>query len=365
MKYILTNVPSFIINYDYEYKYLKEPESSMNEVQLVGGNSGNCMFWESTKKIIENQTSHKLLHWREFNKNKDKFKDKIESVAFVLANNINPSSCSQLGVFYHVIKDLNCKKYLFSIGAQNESLDLVDFNEKELNIYNKFFPLFEYVYLRGKYTYDLLKHNNIPSNNVKQVGCPSILLKPIYTDNIKGKFKKLVNKHEDEIKVGINFPQKNQHEKLYESFKSIMSNKDVYTLAVDGVGWYNFINHGKPSGEEVNDKFLKNRENFIFSNNVFNAMNFFKNKTDFMFGTRIHGTILGLCAGIPSMCIAIDSRTYELCEQMNIPYINCVDEPIVFSNKNEIIEIFKNNFDVSKLDLLKKTIDTNKKLYRI
>jgi polysaccharide pyruvyl transferase WcaK-like protein len=138
----------------------------------------------------------------------------------------------------------------------------------------------------------------------------------------------------------------------------------VYTLAVNGLGWYNFINHGKRS-RSISDKFLKNRKNFIFSNNVFNTMNFLKNKTDFMFGTRIHGTILGLCAGLPSMCIAFDSRTLELCEQMNIPHVNYMSEPIDFKNKNELIEIFKRKFDISKLDALEQTIKDNKGLYKI
>ena len=49
---------------------------------------------------------------------------------------------------------------------------------------------------------------------------------------------------------------------------------------------------------------------------------------------------------------------------MNIPYINCISKPIDFKNKNELIEIFKNNFDLSKMDAFKKTISNNKKLYK-
>jgi hypothetical protein len=365
MKYILTNIPNFILNDDYDFINLNKTEKDLHPVKLMGKNAGNCMFWESTKKIIQNQTSCELLHFRTFDENKENYIDKIESVVLVLANNINSASYTQLNVYHNIIKDLNCKKYLFSIGAQNDTLDMRKFTEHEIVLYNKFLPCFEYAYLRGQYTYDLLKYNEMPLNNVKVVGCPSILLKPIDTDNIKEKFRKLKNKSNDEIKVGINFPQKNQHEKLYESFKSIMSNKDVYTLAVDGLGWYNFINHGKKLKIKNADKLEKNKDNFKFSNNVFKSMDFFADKSDFMFGTRIHGTILGLCAGLPSMCIAIDSRTYELCEQMNIPYVNCINEPIDFKSKNELIEIFKNNFDVSKLDLLKKTISDNKKLYKI
>lgn len=365
MKYILTNIANFIVNGDYDLTNLPKLEKDFHPVKLMGLNAGNCMFWESTKKIIQNQTSCKLLHFKTFNENKEKYIDKIESVVFSLANTISPFAFGQLNIHYNTIKDLDCKKYLFSIGAQNKTLDMRKFTEQEIVVYNKFLSGFEYVYLRGQYTWDLLKYNNVSLDNAKVVGCPSILLKPIDTDGMKEKFKKLKNKSNDEIKVGINFPKYQQNRNLYNSFLNIMNDIDVFTLAVDNPSWYNFINNGKKLNIKNADELEKNKDNFKFSNNVFKLMDFFADKTDFMFGTRIHGTILGLCAGLPSMCIAIDSRTYELCEQMNIPYINCVGGSIDFKNKNELIKIFKNNFDVSKLDSLKKTIHNNKKMYKI
>ena len=140
-----------------------------------------------------------------------------------------------------------------------------------------------------------------------------------------------------------------------------MSDKDVFTLVVDDTPLYDLI-HGN---KNKSARFEKHKDNLQFSNNVFNLINFFKDNADFMFGTRIHGTVLGLCAGLPSMCLAIDSRTYELCEQMSIPYINCIDKQVYFNDKNELVEIFKNNFDVSKIDQLKETIKNNSEMYKI
>ncbi len=42
---------------------------------------------------------------------------------------------------------------------------------------------------------------------------------------------------------------------------------------------------------------------------------------DFVIGTRIHGIMVALQAGVPAMCIAHDSRTRELCETMHVPFI--------------------------------------------
>ena len=42
---------------------------------------------------------------------------------------------------------------------------------------------------------------------------------------------------------------------------------------------------------------------------------------DLVVGTRIHGTILGLQAGVPSLCIVHDARMLELCETLKVPHV--------------------------------------------
>lgn len=48
---------------------------------------------------------------------------------------------------------------------------------------------------------------------------------------------------------------------------------------------------------------------------------------DFVVGTRIHGVMLALQAGVPALCIAHDSRTLELCETMRVPHVLARDHP--------------------------------------
>jgi Polysaccharide pyruvyl transferase len=45
----------------------------------------------------------------------------------------------------------------------------------------------------------------------------------------------------------------------------------------------------------------------------------FLRRFDFVIGTRVHGTMLAMQAGVAAACIAHDSRTLELCETMGIP----------------------------------------------
>ena len=46
---------------------------------------------------------------------------------------------------------------------------------------------------------------------------------------------------------------------------------------------------------------------------------------DLHVGTRIHGSQAAIQAGIPSVCLYIDSRTKELCTQMHIPHSPALD----------------------------------------
>jgi hypothetical protein len=45
----------------------------------------------------------------------------------------------------------------------------------------------------------------------------------------------------------------------------------------------------------------------------------FMGRFDFVVGTRFHGAMLAIQAGVPAACIAHDSRTQEMCETMGIP----------------------------------------------
>jgi len=48
-------------------------------------------------------------------------------------------------------------------------------------------------------------------------------------------------------------------------------------------------------------------------------------QSDVIVGTRIHGIQSALQAGVPGICLYIDSRTKELCEKMKIPRASAID----------------------------------------
>ena len=54
-------------------------------------------------------------------------------------------------------------------------------------------------------------------------------------------------------------------------------------------------------------------------------------KVDFVVGTRFHGVMLALQVGCPALCIVHDSRTLELCQTMQVPWVIASDLPGEFS----------------------------------
>lgn len=53
-------------------------------------------------------------------------------------------------------------------------------------------------------------------------------------------------------------------------------------------------------------------------------------RVDFVLGTRLHGCLMGLAAGIPALLITIDSRTRELAEYLKVPTVPIQDLAVPF-----------------------------------
>lgn len=86
---------------------------------------------------------------------------------------------------------------------------------------------------------------------------------------------------------------------------------------------------------------ILNKKFMIFSN--LNEWKSFISKFSLTIGSRVHGSVISLNAGVPAVCTNNDSRSIEMCEILGIP---------VLSPKNILSEIEKIYFDydVSKLN---------------
>lgn len=73
---------------------------------------------------------------------------------------------------------------------------------------------------------------------------------------------------------------------------------------------------------------------------------------DFVVGSRFHGVMLAIQAGVPAGCITHDSRTTELCQTMGIPYCHYSDIAGPLTHRN-VMDYF--TFDVDRYTELRRT----------
>ena len=59
------------------------------------------------------------------------------------------------------------------------------------------------------------------------------------------------------------------------------------------------------------------------------------NSFDFSFGTKLHGSIMAILAGTPTMMMAIDSRTREVAEYFDIPFMDDIGKKLSIEDYNE------------------------------
>ena len=73
-------------------------------------------------------------------------------------------------------------------------------------------------------------------------------------------------------------------------------------------------------------------------------------------GSRIHGVMLAIQAGIPGICIAHDTRIEELCDIMHIPYIhsNELKQGFTLDEIKQRIKFDAESFNKNRVELSKK-----------
>lgn len=294
----------------------------------VGNNYGNLLFYFATLKLFK-------IHDLEF-----ETCENPDVIVITTANCISniQSNINYVSYLYNKVKQYNCHKILLSIGAQNSDLNLFELNTQARTNLNNLFSQMSLINLRGKYTYDLLNYNNI-KYPYKIWGCPSICLcDPITFE------RRSLNK---DSKILFNAPRRGQCNT--EFFKNLYDSDDMAFLYQDSP-W---------------PKFYKKQKNHIMPSDYDDWKKIIKNY-DFIVGCRIHGAIISLCLGIPTVLIVIDSRTYELANILKIPYINNINNKLNVNSKEELVSIINNKLlelESFNINLYKKKAQFEIKLF--
>ena len=85
----------------------------------------------------------------------------------------------------------------------------------------------------------------------------------------------------------------------------------------------------------------------------------FVSSSDLVAGTRIHGVVLGLQAGVRGVCIAHDSRTRELCETLGVPFLPASEVPagVTLERLRDAARVDGPSFDRNRAALRRTYVD--------
>lgn len=281
-----------------------QPTDSENldeQFKSVALNSGNVVYWESIIRLF-NPT---IISFAETEKLKDFDACIVTDLCWIREN-------SNFGYIEKLVDKYNIPFIPMSIGLQNNS-------------FNKNFQLGEQVTrmlrkmeqratlgIRGEYSASILRKHGI--TNIQVIGCPSLY----YWNNRN-------------LKIENNIQPQN----CICNFKSFGSTLGKYHIDIlRFFEKYNMLfveQTGKPlSSEHINNLFVFEKiKNWLDSHSMLEFhykdwVNKIK-ENDFSIGMRFHGNIIALHQNIKALFITHDSRTQEMIDFFELPYIKLVD----------------------------------------
>lgn len=331
---------------EYDIFNLTNPSKWMDVInnQYNGGcpNVGNKLWFQSI--ISEITSSDNQLVYYNSSMSADMINSEFDMVLAPMANVFSAGYIDLLNHLSDHFEKIKIPVYVVACGVQTESYDTL--NDLIAEIKAPATRFIKSIYntggefaLRGYFTKEFF--SRLGFNSAVVTGCPSL------------------------YQFGANYFDDFPEEKVSESefkpvFNGVITNYTKYmnmypsSQFIDQNQYYNILND-KEFLDNNSVKELIKRYSFdellLLSDNRVKLfpdmvcwMNYLKNsKFNFSIGERIHGNIMPILSGVPSIVVAHDSRTQEMAEFFNIPLIE-INE---FKKCNSIYDLYL-DMDYSK-----------------
>lgn len=295
----------------------------------IATNVGNLLFSQSVYRTLDtptsnitpdNYTSHRYgtddKYVEMVNANYDHF-------VLPLANAFRPDFKPQLDRLTHLIERLDIPVTVVGVGSQHKLDAEIDTADTLAEDVKKFMSVVlersASIGVRGELTANYLKELGFGNEHVDVIGCPSLFMHGPHpavkraTDalNQDSRIALSISPYVDQMRAVVE-----HHVNAYPNLIYIPQNATDLAMMVWGE------ERDAPSDLRIpthmeHPLYLDDRMRFPLDPKTWvNYLTGF----DFSFGTRIHGTVAGILAGIPTMLLAHDSRTLELAEYHAIPH---------------------------------------------
>ena len=301
---------------------------------LFGKNMGNLIYQASVVKTLMtdddveftavnfNSPEISLTDFDEINSTYDCF-------VIPLANAFRPSFATELGRMTRFVRQLRIPCYIIGVGAQ-ASLDgtfsATNLDDQVRAFVNAVLDKSAMIGVRGEVSAKYLKQLGYKEDtDYTVIGCPSLYY---YGDKLpEAEIKELTPQSRISVTRKDETPAEfhkfmNRQMEIFPDHWFIPQTLEDFAVQFAGVPFsiaYYPRKGGSPYYPSVFDSDIYLEDRAPAFTNFKTWIDFLKDK-DFAFGSRIHGNIAPILAGVPAYVFASDMRVQELAEYHNIPY---------------------------------------------
>lgn len=303
-----------------------ERELSPQEIMAydkIGSNIGNMLFcysvarWMMGKGDIEidNIRDSEITTFKDINK-------KYDMLILPFANAFREDFMPFIRQWTKLIKSLSIPCVVIGIGVQaplNKIHDIhFDFDDDVRAFCEAVLEKSKTIGVRGEITKKYLVDCGVKEDKIKVIGCPSIFVHGEDFIPLKKKpFKELKPISFNSSQYNVKAPLINRWLEEYPDSWFIPQNTWELVMLYTG---YQSVALKNQYCVQSNSKLFKEGRIRSFTDTD-SWISYLAGHAGLSVGTRIHGNVAAIIAGVPTLIIAPDTRVKEICEFFAIPYL--------------------------------------------
>lgn len=317
-------VPYFVSLFPHKGLPLTAGAASL--MDSVGHNTGNLLFTEALHRIVKTES-----YACGYLFDPDTLSERHDGIIVSAANWLSPGF--DISPVVDAIEKTNLPVVIVGIGAQAKDKTsyphIKPSTERLIKIASE---RSHSLSARGEYSADALNHYGV--KNVNVTGCPSLLyhygeifsVNAVRKDNVEVAFHSTRHQlgreiFEDSVAARVNL---DLFREAYLKGADIILQSEMPDLQVLLSGdqveadVLTYLSEVYAGAEIDVVQYLKSHAKMFFG--VEQWISYVRSK-DFVVGTRIHGTVISILAGVPAVLVTHDARTEELATALSIPFI--------------------------------------------
>lgn len=292
---------------------------------ILGTNSGNLIFAESVWRMLSTSEARLSSYgYRARPETAAEINVNYDVMVLPFANAFRRSFLPHLRKYTALIEQLNIPAVVTGVGAQAPLIDdgtaMAEMREDVGAFCKAVLARSASIGVRGEYTAEFLRSLGFDHEQIDIIGCPSMFY---HGPDFPEVHKKEALLETDLVSMNVSpyVPRIAEHfERNYAAYPRLMyvpqNNESLDQILWNG-SWLPNPGNVFPKSTD-HPMFRDDRLRFFIDTRTWIDH---LRSYDFVFGTRIHGNVMGLLAGTPSFVLAHDSRTLELARYFDIPHL--------------------------------------------